>query len=275
MNNGKIAYFLFLVGTSVVANVIASTETIVDTIIAIVSSASGTELITQSDLDRPTLFGQYRSVSDCEFEKAILLEAKKHKIDVDDAMVESYLESVQQAYHLTRKDIDQMFIDAGYTIAEGIEQLRTSQIVNIIVQREVYENISVSLQEVRAYCDAHPSYKQAEYVVERAIINQDEYKNQQAADEHYSFSPAITLQESEISSNHTFITKMRPGETHYASLNDGTVEVIRLTSMDAQRLLSVEERYNEIASMLQREKYERSFAQFKERMLNSVSIVHI
>jgi len=204
--------FLFLVIFFVADNLYAAPEVVLDTVVSVVSSAAGVEIITQSDLDRPTLFGPYRSIADCEFEKAILLEAKKHKIDVGDDMVESYLESVQQAYGMTRKEIDQMFVDAGYTISEGIEQLRTSQVMNIILQREVYENITISLQEVRSYCDEYPAYKHAEYIVERALIKKGASQYEQS---NPAFGLPITLQESEISSNHSFIFDMQPETMYY------------------------------------------------------------
>jgi len=275
MNHDFRTYLFLVTSTCIALHLSATPITLEDTIVAIVSSAGGTEIITQSDLDRPTLFGQYRSLSDCEFGKAILLEAKKHKIDVDDAMVEGYLESVQQAYHLTRQDINQMFIDAGYTVSEGIEQLRESQIMNIILQREVYEHISISLQEVRAYYDMHPTCKQTEYVVERALVGQKTIGDVAAQPEHLLFSAPIVLQESEISSDHVFILHMKSGEMHYNTLSDGTIEVIRLQSRTDSRLLSFDERYDEIAPMLQKEKYETLFSQFKQRLLQSVSIVHL
>lgn len=269
----RICYLLVNICLSLQLN--ATPVVLVDTIVAIVSNAAGTEIITQSDLDRPTLFGQYRSIEECELQKAIELEAKRHKIDVDDAMVESYLDSVQQAYHITRKDIEQMFIDAGYTVTEGIEQLRTSQITNIIVQREVYENISVSLQEVRIHCEIHPEYKQAEYIVERSVVEKEQIDHLQRYPEQIVFSNPITLQESEISFDHEFITKMHKGEIRFASIDNNRTEIIRLDKKIDERLLTVDERYDHVASILQKEKYDKLFSQFKQRLLQSVSIIHL
>jgi parvulin-like peptidyl-prolyl isomerase len=255
-----------------------SEEIILDTIVSIVSSPVGTEIITQSDVDRPTLFGQYRTLEDCELEKAILLEAKKHHISVDDAMIEAYLQSIQQAYNITREEIQGMFRQAGYSEHEAREQLRSSQINNIILQREVYENISVSRQDIELYYLDNPDYEKTSYLVQRAviIISSEESMNDIIAENtQLNFSQPILLYEPDLSEQHQFVITMTEQEMRAILIDENTYEVIKLVEKNERRLKSLEERYDEIAVKVQKEQYETLFAQFKKRMIDSVSIVRM
>lgn len=241
-------------------------EEVIDGIVAIVSSSVGTELITTSDLNRPTLFGNFRTLEECELEKGILLEAAKYQIHVDDAMVEAYFDSVQKAEGITRQEIQQMWIDIGYTDSEGIEQFRNSQIINIMLQREVYEHISVSLQEVQHFYDEHPEYYEATYMVKRAIVKTEEESPQ--------FSSPVVLKESELATTHYFIRELRKGETHSIQHED-TTEIIRLLEKTERILIPLAERYDTIARILKQQKYATLFEQYKQKVLGSVTIIRM
>jgi hypothetical protein len=277
-NNKKFIAMIVMYGVFCSVHNLFSQEIYRDTIVAIVSSPAGTEIITESDLNRPTLFGQYRTLEDCELEKAILLEAKKHHITVDEEMIEAYLQSVQQAYGITREAIQVMFRDSGYTEHEAREQLRSSQISNIILQREIYENISVSRQDMQLYYDSHPEYEKPSYLVQRAVIilSVDESIDDIIAENtQLHFSQPMLLYESDLSEQHQFVVTMIENEMIPVLIDDHTYEVIKLVQKNPQRLKSLEERHDEIAAGVQKEQYEALFEQFKKRMLDSVSIVRM
>lgn len=251
-------------------------EQVMDTIVAIVSSSAGTEIITQSDLDRPTIFGKFRTLEECELEKAILLDAKQHQIYVDDDMVESYFESIQKAYNITREQVQQMFGDAGYTVAEGKEQLRDSQITNIILQKEVYEKMSVSIQEIETYFDEFPAFIPATFTLKRATLEDEsgEININQISLHQFDFSPAITLQAAEISPEHAFILDLQPGEIHIEKTG-ALIEAIHLISKTSEQLIPLEERQNEISNILRERKFHALFEKYREKVLKSVTIIRM
>src|SRR5262249_22992859 len=153
--------FLMMLGAS--PSIIFSENTVVDRIVAIVYGAQGVELITQSDLDRRTLMGQRKILDDLIFDKALLLDAKKRGLTVDDAMVEQYMAALQQAHNLTRADVRLLFQEAGYTYEEGIEQLRTIQIINTLLQAKISEQIIISAKDIENYYHTYPEYQERRY----------------------------------------------------------------------------------------------------------------
>lgn len=248
----------------------------VDTIIAIVSSSAGTEIITQSDLDRPTIFGKFRTLDECELEKALLLDAKQHQIYVDDDMVESYFESIQKAYNITREQVQQMFLDGGYTIQEGKEQLRDSQITNIILQKEVYEKMSVSVQEIERYFNQFPEFIPATFTLKRAALEDenDQININQISLDQFEFCPLITLQKTEISPEHAFILDLEPGDIHIEKKGP-VIEAVHLISKTPEQLIPLEDRTDEIMQILREKKFQTLFEKYREKVLKSVTIIRM
>src|SRR5204863_9827732 len=88
---------------------------LLDKIEVVISGKEEREIITRSDSERPSLSGEFRALDDLVFERAVLLDAKQHKISSDDEAVDAYIAQVQRENNLSQKDLETIFTSAGYT----------------------------------------------------------------------------------------------------------------------------------------------------------------
>jgi hypothetical protein len=269
-------YFLCIVLTmlGVFPSIVCSPEEIVDAIIAIVYGAQGVELITKSDLNRPTLMGQTRTLDDLVFDKALLLDAKKRGLHVDDAMVEQYMAALQQAHNLTRDDVRALFKEAGYTYEEGLEQLRTIQIINSLLQVKINEQILTSQKDVEEYYQAHPEYEERRYHLQLYTASKDEaalYTEQHKA---VPFSGIFSLKASEIAFDRRAISEMNVGEVIQFTDENGNIDFIKLVARDESYLIPLEKRRREILAMLQETEYNRLLSEYRQGVLQNITVVY-
>ena len=91
----------------------------IDTIQAVVFGQGGAQVITRSDVTRPSLSGAPQSLDDLIFERLVFLDAQKYKIVPDEDAVDKYLALVQKENNLTLDQLKEVFASAGYSYEEG------------------------------------------------------------------------------------------------------------------------------------------------------------
>src|SRR6266404_6470612 len=126
---------IFLMMTSVIYademnDIDTSNFVLLDQIEVVVYGQEDVEIITKSDIDRPSLGGGFRTKEDIVFEREVLLDAKKHHIPQDEEAVDAYLAQMQREYNLSEDQLEDIFTSAGYTVEEGRAQLQMMQTVN-------------------------------------------------------------------------------------------------------------------------------------------------
>src|ERR1700733_10802261 len=134
----RIIVLLFTISSCIIANsshdaVDMTNLVLIDQIEVVVFGQEDVEIITKSDVDRPSLGGGFRTKDEIVFEREVLLDAKKHKIPQDDEAVEAYLAQIQREHNLSEKELEQIFTASGYTVAEGRQQLQMMQTVNTML----------------------------------------------------------------------------------------------------------------------------------------------
>lgn len=258
---------------------------VLDEIKTVLISGENTEIITKSDIERPGITGEIRELDDLILELIIYLDAQKHKIVPDDQAIDEYLASLQRESNLTQAQLTQIFASAGYTFAEGRVLLRRIQAVNTMIDFKVRSNLIVPRKDVEAYYDEHPEYTEARYEIVRAElpilknVKKEREKVEFAIKEKKSFDKIVTwsdsfwIKKSSIAEEKKGITELAVGEVLLAGQEDGFFELFKLVGKEDMRLKSLDERYQDIAKLLQKPRFEELLKKYKESLFESITII--
>jgi len=257
---------------------------LLDTIEAVVYVQNNAKIITKSDVDRPSLGGETRSLLDIIFEWLVFLNAKKQGILQDEDALESYLRAIQREHNLTDKELKDIFTAAGYTYEEGREQLLMMQTNKNMIEFKIRSNLIIPRKEVIAYYQAYPQMLEATYVLQRAFFpfSLSKIKEQQKK-ELIKFStknestiewsePFPPIKQSDIAKEKKFIITMQPDDISLPVKIFNGFELFRLKEKIEGRLLTLDERYHEIVTILQQPKYEELLQDYKDRLFDNAAI---
>jgi hypothetical protein len=260
---------------------------LLDQIEVVIFGQEDVEIITKSDIDRPSLGGGFRSKDEIVFEKEVFLDAKKHKIPQDEEAVDAYLAQVQREHNLSEKDLEQIFTSSGYTIEEGRQQLQTMQTVNTMLDVKIRSNLIIPRKDVEQYYNEHPTVVEATYTLERAFVPQSK---RVSSEEQYNllvkfakngkgvtgvvWGEPFTINHSDIAENKQFIYSMNVGDISLPEPIQGGFELFRLVEKKAEQIKSLEESYHEIVDILRRPKYEELMEDYRNFLLKHSSVVY-
>jgi len=266
---------------------------LLDQIEAVVYGQEDVEIITKSDIDRPSLGGGFRTKEEIIFEKEVYLDAQKHKIPQDDEAVDAYLAQVQREHNLSEKDVEMIFTSAGYTVEEGREQLKVMQVVSTMLDVKIRSNLIVSRKDVEQYYNEHPEIIEATYTLERMFVPQSK---KMSADAQYKFlvksialaakkktelivdggewGDSFTLNHSDIAPSKQFIYTMKIGAISSPERVQGGFELFRLVAKTDEHIKSLEESYREIVDILRRPKYEELMENYRQFLQDHSSVVY-
>lgn len=259
---------------------------VIDEIKVVVFGHEETVLITKSDVDRLSLDGDFRNLDDVLMEKLMFQEAKKFKIEVDDNAINRYLANVQRENNLSLNDMKAMFSAAGYTYEEGRAQLGVMFAVNSLMDFKIRSRLIVLERDVQAYYDDHPIVQEASYFLKRLVIPFD-FKVDR--DKQYArivqqlkagklirgakWSQEFWINKSDLAADKKFITAMKPGSISRPRAIKEGFELFGLVDAKPERLVPLEDRYQEIAEVLRKPRYEQLFADFQKELLASSSVL--
>ncbi len=260
---------------------------LVDQIEAVVYGQEDVEIITKSDIDRPSLGGGFRTKDEIIFEREVLLDAKKHHIPQDEEAVDAYLVQIQREHNLSQEELENIFTASGYTLEEGREQLQMMQTVNTMIDVKIRSNLIVPRREIEEYYRNHPTVIEATYTLQRAFVPQS--KKMSAEQQHnvlvkyaqtgkgasgITWSDPFTINHADIAENKQFIYDMEPGQISTPQEVSGGFEMFKLVEKTPQTVKSLEESYREILEILRRPKYDELMEKYKAALMKNASVVY-
>jgi hypothetical protein len=260
----------------------------IDTIIAVIPNPEGNKVITQSELDRPAIDGTMRSKKDLIRNARLYNKAKEYGMIPSESDIDDHLNSIKRENKMTHDDIVKLFDTAGYTFAEGREQLGEMSAISTLLNVKVHSRLLIPEREVRTYYDANPIYLEPEYQIQRGLmpfdtnIGRDEQREQIEAMlgsgktlSNVEWIDPFWIDIADIAEDKMFITQMKPGEIRLVQEMFDGFELFKLVNAHERRLKSFEERYGEIADILRRPRYERLFAEFEQQLEVQMPVVDL
>lgn len=259
----------------------------VDEIKSVIYGQEITSLITQSDLDRPSINGDFRTLEDLIFEDLLVQDALKFKILPDEEEIDRHLKQVQRDNNMNEEQIRQVFSNAGYTYEEGRDQMGRMKAASTILDHKVRAQVMVPEKEVKKFYDENPEMLPAEYLLERAFVEIPSGQNEEQVRKDLTafvahkksfagveWSPPFWIEKGDVAENKQFIYTMKSGSISKPQVVAGGFEMFRLKDKKAERVRSLEERYNEIAPVLMQPRYQKLMEAYRKELFDSASIVH-
>ncbi len=255
----------------------------VDDIVVVIYAQEGTEIITQSDLNRPTLEGAPRTLDETIFERLLFLDAKKYKMTADEEAIDKHLATVQRQNNMTLDELKAVFKASGYTYEEGREQFGIMYAVNAVVDFKIRSRLIVPEKDVLAYYEANPVMLEPSYQVQRAVIPYGKATSKQELRKELANFKGVGLEwqepfwvdQSDLAESKRFIIGMAVGAIGEPQEIDSGYEVVKLVDKKGDRLAPLEDRYREIVDILRKPKYDEVMADYKKTLFDSASIVYL
>ena len=260
----------------------------IDTIIVVVPNPEGNKIITQSELDRPAIDGTMRSKKDLIRNARLYNKAKEYGMIPSESDIDDHLNMIKRENKMTHDDIVKLFDSAGYTFAEGREQLGEMSAISTLLNIKVHSRLLIPERDVREHYDANPVYVDAQYEIQRGLISfefsisrEEQRKKIEATLRsgktlaNVEWIDPFWIDIGEIAEEKMFLTKMKSGEVRFSQEVDDGFEIFKLVSMHERRLKTFEERYAEIADILRRPRYERLFSEFEQQLEAQMPIVDL
>lgn len=263
---------------------------LIDSIAVSLFGQEGTEIITKSDIERPGLNGEIRLLDDVIFELLVFLDAKKHKAVLDESAVDQYLESLQRENNLTREQLEMIFAQSGYTFEEGRQLLLQMQTISSMIDFKIRSNLIISKKDIETYYNENPVYTEPFFEFSRGLIpykkGMDKERQKQKIGtliekkqfnkfKQCIWSDPFSIKESHVNKSKIPIDTLSVGDIVLIGTTDEGFELFRLNNIVPKQLVNLDERYNEIARILQKPRFEELMQQYKNKLFEETPIVHL
>lgn len=258
---------------------------LIDEIKVVLYNEDGNDIITKSDIDRPSLDGTFRDLEQIVVERLMYLDAKKFKMISDEGAIERHLKAVQRENNLSLDQLKEIFKAAGYTFDEGRAQFGIMTSVNNILDFKVRSRLNVPERDIIAYYDSHPIMLPEEYYLARAVVpfdqeNKEALRNDLSAKAQagnyrdIAWQEPVWIEKGDLAEDKAFITTMAVGEISQPMEQAQDFELFRLVDRKPERRKSLEERRVEISNELRRPRYETLMNQYKKDLFDNASIIY-
>lgn len=244
----------------------------IDQVVVLMHHPEGTILILESDL-RPDLSDKKPSVREALLRELILLDAKKLKIPIADSEVDRHIARVQEQLKMTRADLIDFFKQRGFTFEQGRKELEKSLLIESTVEHRVKSKAYVPKQELEKYYKDHPlviySIRQAfipfsgSKTIQRAVIERD-IENGTIA-KTAQWQDPVVLKDSDFSQEKTYIKDLAVDAIVKVQETEDGIVLLQLVE---KRTIPFEERKQEIAMDLGRERYKNALTEYYDMLMN-------
>lgn len=260
---------------------------LIDKIEAAVFGQEGTQVITKSDIERPSLDGKPRALEDLILERLMFIDAQRYKIIPDEDVIDKHLAAVQRENNLTLDDLKTIFAHSGYSYEEGRQQFGMMSVINSLLDFKIRSRLVVPEKDVVSYYNEHPEMQETAYELQRAVIPYAMDKSRQAQKQeilqflhegkglvNLVWQEPLWVNKSDLSESKSFIKELKVGQNADPLVGDEGFEVFKLIEIKEEHLRSLEERYREIVDVLRRPKYESLLNDYKKQLYENASIVY-
>lgn len=257
---------------------------LIDRIEAVVFGPEATDLITHADIQRPGIDGSQKTKEELIIDRLIFQDALKHRIMVDDKTIDDYLARIARAHNVSTHEIEELFRHSGYTVEEARRELGMLYANNEMISYQVKSQLIIPEKDVVAYWNENPLTKPATITIERAFVPATPTNTEHVRKKIETYIKTKKglvigwhqlpeIAEPDLAESKKFLLSLAPGEITPPQEIDGGFELFRLKSKKPEHIISLEERYREIADILRKPKAEELLEKYKKSLLASASLL--
>lgn len=258
----------------------------VDGIKAVFRGSKGADLILESELNRPKLDGTRNTLDSALTNLAFAQKADEYHITPSPEETEKQYEMIARNNNKTKKELDEMVIQAGFTPAEARKEFAQINAVNSLLSYKISGNMVVPESEVVAYYEENPEYEPAAYQIQIALVpfSATQSRPEQLAQLQtlanakdpngvINWGEAFWVNEDDLAADKKFITQLSAGEISLPKEVFNGFQMIRLVAKRSKRLKTLDERYGQIVNLLRQPKYNELMGTFQKELMDNASII--
>ena len=258
-------------------------QELINKIVMVVYTDDEPIIITQHDIERKSLDGHVRTSQEVLFDRLKYYEATNYyKISGYQEDAQKHITAIKSEHGLQDDQLAPLFKESGYTVEEGIEELRMVYAIRRLMQELITNRIVVSEKEIRDYFNHHPlcvpaSYKVRKGMVSKSALNEDQIQDLFAFGknkEDVVWSASYWIAENELAEHKKFITGMAIDQVMLSEELDNEYEVVQLLKSKPAHTKTFEERYNEILQTLRFPKYDELMKAYEQELLKKYEVVY-
>lgn len=247
----------------------------------------GDTILTLSDVYRPSLDGTSHSLQDLVIQDLIYRDAARFHMTPNPEAIDDHLKSVQREHNLSLDDLKSIFANGGYTYEEGREQFGTMTAIGTMLDFRIRSRLIVPEKEILAYYEEHPIMQEASFQVKKGLVEcpsdwQEDKFNEELEKLIQGKQSQIEVcwcepfwdNASELAEDKAFFKTMEVGSIAIGSVSASGTELFKLINKKDEHLVTLEDRYNEIADILKRPKYQELFMNYKDSLMRNSGVVY-
>lgn len=255
-------------------------KTLVNEIVVVIYHEMGTVPILMSDV-RVGLDGRMQTLREVILNKLMQLDALYHKITVSQEEAEKYIENIQKQNRISRKAVEDLFKEAGYTYAEALEFLRARQMIEQVVEFRVKSDkrMIINRDQALEQYKLNPPQVEASYTLAIAFVTAEQLGKKTIEDylkttnlDTVSFDEPFELKESEIADDRKAIITHKEGDIVFTEAVDGGYEITRLLTKKSADVKPFDDCYMEIATKMRQERLKEVFADYYKLLLSQATL---
>ena len=258
----------------------------VDGIKVVFRGSQGADLIFSSELQRSKLDGTPTTLPELVSDLALAQEAKKYHLWPTPDEVDKQLRMLGDVNKKTVKEFEDLLITIGYTPQEGRNAFAQISAINSLVGFKITANLIVPEADVIAYHNDHPHIEPAAYYISYAFIpfEDDKTPGQQETEilkllssnskHKIVWQPPFWIVQDALAAEKQFITQLAPGQIAPPLQTERGFELFKLIEKREERHKSLDERYNEIVTLLRKPKYTELLTNFQKNLYINCIIIY-
>lgn len=258
----------------------------INSVRAVLFYEDGTDIITKMQTERTGLDGLIHPLDDMMFRSRVRHDAQKYHMEPDEEAVEGHLKAVQQENNLSDDAFQALLKQNGFTLEQAKKEFRDIIAENTVLDYKLRSRLIVPRTLVEEFYREHPVMTEASVILKRAVIpfeaampHEEQKKALQAqCDDGQVMAQAVwgepfSILVAELSAERKFLADLKPGAVCVADeLADG-FEILMVVEKHESRLLTLDERYNEIVDTLKRPKFDEMMRSYRETLEQSAAVL--
>jgi len=256
----------------------------IDRVEAVVYGPELSEAVMRSDKEH-TLDGKPRTLEEVLLDRLMVQDALKLRMPAEEKDIDDYIAKFAKNMGATPDDIYKLFEEAGFSIEEGRRRFGEMRLMRQVQDYKVMSKVFVSEKEVKEYYELHPELKPATYTLEHAFVaaTPDKADKVRADIQAYikqgkpikiNWRELPEVVEADLAEDKRFLTSLEPGEMTEPIAREGGFELYRMKSKKPEVVVSLQDRYREIANTLRQPKFEQLMTAYRKELFDNASIVY-
>ena len=238
--------------------------------------------ITKSFLDKPqaVMGGQNLSLEDAINNELLFQKAAARKLLATSAEINKQITNLKihnGIAHLTDEELGEQLMAEGLSFVEYKNQMGRFIAIERLKGAEFNERVVVTSQDVDDYYNENSSWSEEKYLLKMCELKDDsvDKDGNYVKKDNLKWDDLGWIKKDDLSSSLSFVSRMKKGQTCKPIKIGNSYQLVKVIDRSDKFLRSLDDRYNEIESMLHEQKRAKFEVEFEKELRADSSIVYL